>query len=136
VKNFTRLVWCSSVALVGCRTPTPGEQLDGVRSWLATADMAAQAWVNHTTPEKYTRQTLELAQQSVEQIAAELLQSPPSGVDSASLDSLLTRSTRRIDRMARLVTSRNSPEVRIDLDSLRIEENAVHEIAERLKSAQ
>jgi hypothetical protein len=122
-----------SVASIGCKPPTPDEQLDTIQSWLATADMAAQAWLNHTTPEKYTRQTLELTHKTVRETADKLLESPPPGVDSASLDSLLTRSSGRADQMARLVTNRNAPELRIELDSLRVEEKAVHDIAERLK---
>jgi hypothetical protein len=125
-----------SLASVGCKSPTADEQMDNVRSWLATADMAAQAWLNHTTPEKYTRQTLELSRENVQQMADGLKKSPAPGVDSHSLDSLLTRSSSRVDRMATLVTSRNSPALRIELDSLRIEERSVHDIAERLKSGQ
>ena len=136
MKKLPWLFCLTSIASLGCKKPTPAEQLDGVRSWLATAEMTAQAWVNHTTPEKYTRQTLELARQNVEQIADELLKSPPSGVDSASLDSLLTRSSGRIDQMARLVTSRNAPEVRVQLDSLRAEETRVHKLGEHLESGQ
>jgi hypothetical protein len=136
LNKLARLFCLASIASLGCKKPTPAEQVDGVRSWLATAEMAAQAWVNHTTPEKYTRQTLELAGKNVEQIADELLKSPSPSVDSASLDSLLTQSSGRIHQMARFVTSRNAPEVRVQLDSLRAEETRVRDLGERLKPRQ
>lgn len=125
-----------SVASLGCKPPTADEQLDNVRSWLATADLAAQAWLNHTTPEKYTRQTLELSQKTVAQTGEDLMKSPPPGVDSASLDSLLTQSSGRVDEMRRLVLTRNAPALRTQLDSLRSEEKSVQEVADRLKSKQ
>ena len=110
--------------------------MDNVRSWLATADMAAQAWLNHTTPDTYSRQTLELSGDNVRQMADGLKKSRAPGLNSHSLDSVLTRSSTRVDRMATLVTSRNAPGLRIELDSLRVDERTVHEIAERLKSGQ
>jgi DNA-nicking Smr family endonuclease len=136
LKKLARLACIASIASLGCKPPTPDEQLDNVRSWLATADMTAQAWVNHTTPERYTRQTLELAHTNVEQITEELLKSRPPGLDSASLDSVLTRSGSRIDQMQRLVKGRNAPDLRIQLDSLRVEERSVHEFSDRVKSGQ
>ena len=126
----------AGLMLSACKPPTPEEQLDNVGSWLATADMTAQAWLNHTTPEKYTRQTLELSSKTIRQTADDLLESPPPGINGGTLDSLLRRSASRVDRISGLVVNRNAPAVRMDLDSLRGEKKAVHEIAERLKASQ
>jgi hypothetical protein len=97
--------------------------------------MTAQAWLNHTTPEKYTRQTLELSGESIRKTAGELMKSPPASIDSASLDSVLTGGSDRIARIDTLVTNRDAPRVRLELDSLRIEEKTVRGITDRLKSA-
>ena len=136
MKKLAGFACIAGLVAIGCKPPTPDEQLDNARSWLATADMAAQAWLNRTTPDRYTRQTLQLSRENVRQMADGLRKSPAPGADTHSIDSLLTRSGSRVDRIAALVTSRNAPELRIQLDSLRVEERSVHEIAERLKSRQ
>ncbi len=67
-----------SVALVAaCKSPTPAEQMDSIQSWLGTAVMVGDAWLRHATPDKYSRQTLELSQESLRQISRDLLKSPP-----------------------------------------------------------
>jgi hypothetical protein len=133
-KSILLFVLCALSA--GCKSPTPAEQMQKILSWMSTADMAAQAWVNHTTPEKYTRQTLGLSEETIRQTADEFLKSPPSDVDSSSLHSLLTRSSGRIAQMARLIEVGNAPEVIRELDSLRIEKSAVKEIADKLEKSE
>jgi hypothetical protein len=120
----------------GCKSPTPAEQMQTIVSWMSTADMAAQAWVKHTTPEKYTRQTLELSEETIRQTADDLLKSPPPGIDSSALDSLLSRSGGRIAQMARLIEVRNAPDVIRELDSLRIEKSAAKDIADKLEKSE
>jgi hypothetical protein len=122
--------------LAACRPPTPAEQMDSVISWLATAGMAGDAWLRHTTPDKYTRQTLELSHDTLLQISDDLLKSPPSGIDSALLDSVLTRSRGRIAQMARLVEAKNSRAFLIQLDSLRADEKALKEFSDGVESKQ
>jgi hypothetical protein len=103
---------------------------------MATADMAGQAWVNHTAPEKYTRQTLELSRQTLQTTADQLLQSPPPEMDTAALHRLLRVSGDRIAQMARFVQSRNAPAVSAQLDTLRAETQTVGQIADRTKAAE
>jgi hypothetical protein len=122
--------------LAACRPPTPAEQMDSVISWLATAGMAGDAWLRHTTPDKYTRQTLELSHDTLLQISDDLLKSPPSGIDSALLDSVLTRSRGRIAQMARLVEAKNSRAFLIQLDSLRADERIVKQFSDSIESKQ
>jgi hypothetical protein len=134
-RRWTALLLLSALA-TGCKSPTPAEQMQTILSWMSTADMAAQAWVNHTTPEKYTRQTLQLSEETIRQTADDVLKSPLAGVDTSALDSLLARSSGRIAQMARLVEGRNSPDVIRELDSLRVEKSAVKNIADKLEKAE
>jgi hypothetical protein len=119
-----------------CKPPSPAEQMDSVISWVATAGMAGDAWLRHTTPDKYTRETLELSHDTLLQISDELLKSPPSGIDTASLDSLLTRSRSRIAQMARLVEAKNSPALLSQLDSLRADARIVKQFSDTIHSKQ
>jgi hypothetical protein len=119
-----------------CKPPTPAEQMDSVISWLATAGMAGDAWLRHTTPDKYTRQTLELSHDTLLQISDDLLKSPPPGVDTASLDSVLTRSRGRIAQMARFVEAKNSPAFLSQLDSLRDDQKIAKRFSDSIKSKQ
>jgi hypothetical protein len=119
-----------------CKAPTPTEQMASVISWLGTAGMAGDAWLRHTTPDKYTRQTLELSHDTLLQISDDLLKSPPPGVDTASLNSVLTRSRGRIAQMARLVEAKNSPAFLTQLDSLRADEKIVKQFSDSIESKQ
>jgi hypothetical protein len=122
--------------VIACKPPTPAEQMDSVISWLATAGMAGDAWLRHTTPDKYTRQTLELSHETLLQISDDLLKSPPSGIDTAALDSVLTRSRGRIAQMARLVEAKNSPTFLSQLDSLRVDQRIVKQFSDTIHSRQ
>lgn len=99
--------------------------MDSIQSWLATAQMAGEAWLRRTTPDKYTRQTLELSRETLFKISNNLLASLPPATDSAALDSLLVRSRGRVDKMARSIAARNAPEFARQLDSLRADEKLV-----------
>jgi hypothetical protein len=116
--------------LAACKPPSPAEQMDSAISWLATAVMTGEAWLRHTTPDKYTRQTLELSHDTLLQISDDLLKSPPSGIDTASLDSVLTRTRGHIAQMARLVEAKNSPAFLTQLDSLRAGERIVKQLSD------
>ena len=79
----------SLILATACKPPTPSEQLESVLSWIGTAGMAGSAWLRHTTPDTYTRQTLELSHEKLGQLADDLLKFPPPGIDSASINSVL-----------------------------------------------
>jgi hypothetical protein len=120
-----------AITLLGaCKPPTPEEQMDSIKSWLATSELVAEGWVRHTNPDKYSRQTLELSHQTLGQISTDLLASLPPAVDSARLDSVLARSRERIDQMARLIEAKNSPDFRLQLDSLRADEKVIEQISD------
>jgi hypothetical protein len=120
-----------AVTLLGaCKPPTPDEQMDSIKSWLATSEMAGEAWLRHTTPDKYSRQTLELSHETIVQISTDLLSSLPPAVDSAMLDSVLVRSAGHIDQLARLIEAKNSPDFQRQLDSLRADQKAVEQISD------
>ena len=122
-----------AITLLGaCKPPTPSEQMDSIKSWLATADIVGQTWLRRTTPDKYSRQTLELSHETLLHISNDLLASLPPAIDSAMLDSVLVRSRGRLDQMARLIEAKNSPEFQRQLDSLRADEKVVDQISDRM----
>jgi len=110
--------------------------MDSIQSWLATAGMAGDAWLRHTTPDKYSRQTLELSQQTLLQISSDLLKSPPHSVDSATLDSVLTRSRSRVAQMARLIEEKDAPDFARQLDSLRVDQKIIKQLSDSIESGQ
>jgi hypothetical protein len=131
-----RLLLVSLILAAACKPPTPAEQMDSVLSWIGTAGMAGDAWLRHTTPDAYTRQTLELSARTLEQTSKDLLKSPPPAVDTAALDSALTRSSTRIARMAALIAAKNAPGFSRQLDSLRADQKAIKALADSSESKQ
>ena len=87
-----RLLVLSLIFATACKPPTPAEQMESALSWIGTAGMAGNAWLRHTTPDTYTRQTLELSHEKLGQISDDLLKSPPPGPANASLNAVLARS--------------------------------------------
>ena len=124
----------SLLLVLACKPPTAAEQMDSIISWLGTAGMTGEAWLRHTTPDKYTRQTLDLTHDSLLDITSGLFKSLPAGIDSASLDSALTRSSEHIGLMSRLVEQKNSPDFRRLLDSLYSDEKVVKQFADSVEA--
>jgi hypothetical protein len=129
-----RLVVISIALVAGCRSPTPSEQIDSIQSWLGTAEMVGDAWLRHSTPDKYSRQTLERSRETLLRISGDLLKSLPRSVDSATLDRALSGSGRYVHRMAQLIAAKNAPDFARQLDSLRADEKIVKQLSERIKS--
>jgi len=134
--RMKRLLIISVVAVTACKSPTPAEQMDSIQSWLATAELVGEAWLRHTTPDKYSRQTLELSRETLLQISSDLLKSPQHSVDSASLDSILTRSRVSVAQMARLIQAKDAPDFGRQLDSLRADQKLVKQLSDRIESRQ
>jgi hypothetical protein len=122
--------------LTACKSPTPADEMDSVLSWVGTAGLAGEAWLRHSTPDKYTRQTLELSDQTILQISSELLKSPPASINSQTLDSVITRARQHIAQMARLVAEKNSPAFARALDSLRTDQKVVKQMSDSIQAAQ
>jgi hypothetical protein len=131
-----RFVVVSIALAVACKPPTPAEQMDSVLSWVATAGVTGEAWLRHTTPDKYSQQTLQLSDQTVLQISTELLKSPPKSIDSAMLDSVITKSREHIAQMARLIEAKNAPAFGQQLDSLRVDEKIIKQLSDSIQSSQ
>jgi hypothetical protein len=110
--------------------------MDSMLSWFATARMTGEGWLRHTTPDPYSRRTLDLSGKKIGQIANDLLKSPPSGVDTAMLDTLFTRSRVRVEAMARLIAAKNAPDFGRQLDSLGADEKRVKQLADSIKPKQ
>ena len=131
-----RLLVLSLILAVACKPPTPPEQLDSILSWVGTAGMVGDAWIRHTTPDKYSRQTLELSSATVGQLSKDLLKSPPARIDTAALDTALTKSRATITRMATLITAKNSPEFARQLDSLRADQKVLKRLSDTIEPKQ
>jgi len=129
-----RLLVISVVIAAGCKSPTPAEQMDSIQSWLATAEMVGEAWLRHTTPDKYSRQTLELSHETVLQISSDLLKSPPRSVDSAALDRALTSGWRYVAQMASLIQAKDAPDFARQLDSLRADQKLLKQLSDSIES--
>lgn len=130
------LVLFSLVLAAACKPPTPAEQLDTILSWIGTAGMTGDAWLRHTTPDKYSRETLELSSTTVGQVSKDLLKSPPPGIDTASVDSVLTRSRATMARMATLITAKNSPGFARELDALRADQKLIKQLSDSVETKQ
>lgn len=122
--------------LVGCKSPTPAEQMESIQSWLATAGMTGEAWLRHTTPDKYSRQTLELSGQTLSQISKDLLKSPPPSLDSAALDKVLSDSRTHVARMAHLIEAKDAPSFARELDSLVADAKIVKQLSDAVEPKQ
>jgi hypothetical protein len=129
-----RLLVLSLILATACKPPTRAEQMESVLSWIGTAGMAGNAWLRHTTPDSYTRQTLELSHEKLGQISDDLLKSPPAGVNSASLNMVLARTRRRIARMGTLITAKNAPDFTHELDSLRVDQRLLKRMSDRVET--
>ena len=122
------------LSALACKPPSASEQMDSAVSWVGTAGMAAEAWLKHGSPDKYTKQTLELSHDSLIDIGSSLFRSLPAGIDSATLDSALTRSSTHIGLMAHLVEQKDSPDFRALLDSLYTDERIVKQLADSVEA--
>ena len=131
-----RLLLVSLILVAACKPPTPVEEIDSILSWIGTAGMAGDAWLRHTTPDKYSRETLELSSATVGQISKDLLETPPSGTDTAALDSVLTRSRATIARMAALITAKDAPDFARELDSLRVDQKILKQFSDSIETKQ
>jgi len=129
-----RLAVLSILLAAACKSPSATEQMDSAISWLGTAGMTGEAWLKHTTPDKYTRQTLDLSHDSLIDIGSGLFKSLPAGIDSAAVDSAFSRSTGHIALMAKLVEQKNSPDFRSLLDSLYADEKVVKQLADSIEA--
>ena len=131
-----RLLVIPVVIAAACKSPTPAEQMESIQSWLATAEMVGEAWLRHTTPDKYSRQTLELSHETLLQTSSELLKSPPHSIDSAALDRALTSGREHIAQMARLIQAKDAPDFARELDSLRAYQKVVKKLSDDIGSQQ
>lgn len=129
-----RLLAVISLAFaLACRSAGVSKQMDAIVSWLGTAGMTGEAWLRRTTPDAYTRRTLELSHDSLLELRGALFKSLPAGIDSAALAGALGRSGGQIALMARLVEEKNSPGVRRQLDSLYAEKKLIEQLADGIE---
>lgn len=127
---------CAAAALVGgcAKTSAEKEVVGEMVSWIGTADMASQAWLNHTTFDRYTRETLALSAQMLDRQSEQLKRSAPN--HSAALDSALTDIEHSITTIAALIAARDAPSVEAQLDSLRAGKKIVLAVSDSLENRQ
>lgn len=129
-----RLLVLSLALSTACKPPTPAEHIDSALSWIGTAGMAGDAWLRRSTPDTYTRQTLELSHRNLRQISNDLLELPPPGPDGTRLNAVLARSRKRIARLAALITAKNAPDFARELDLLRADQRIVKQLSGKVES--
>jgi len=132
--RLKRLLVIAVALIAACRPPTAAEQMGSIQSWLGTAGMVGDAWLSHATPDRYSRQTLELSNEKLLQISEELLKSPPPGIDSDSLHVVVARTRGHVARMARLIGAKDAPAFARQLDSLRADRKMVKWLADGIES--
>ena len=129
--GFAALILC----IGGCsKPPSEKEVVDSITSWIGTGDAASQAWLNHTTFDKYTKETLELSAQMLDSQADELKQVAPN--HSPALDSAVASSKHAMRVIAGLVAANDAPDVRTQLDSLRAAKKIVLAAGDSLEKNQ
>lgn len=114
--------------LAGCaKKPSEKEVVDSIVSWTGTGDLAAQAWLDHSTFDRYTRRTLERSAEEIAEQSGQLGRSAP--FREPALDSAITSIRRSLLRMAALIAANDAPGVRAQLDTLRSEKRFVLRVA-------
>ena len=131
-----RFLLIATTLATACKSPTPADQMDSILSWIGTAGTTGEAWLRHTTPDKYSTQTLQLSSETILQISTEMLKSPPSSIDSSALDSSISRTRQHIAQMARLIQAKNSPAFALQLDSLRSDQKIVKQLSDSMEAGQ
>ena len=120
-----------TLACACSKPPSEKEVVGEMVSWLGTADMATQAWLNQTTYDGYTRETLELSGQMLDEQKDQLARSAPR--HSPAVDSAVAEAERSIGIIAGLVAARNAPDVKSQLDSLRAAKKVVLQVSDSLE---
>ncbi|MFL5502323.1 MAG: hypothetical protein ACJ79Q_13925 [Gemmatimonadaceae bacterium] len=120
---------------IACKPPTPTEQMDTIISWVSTARMVGDAWLRHTTPDKYTSQTLQQADQMLLQTGSELLKSLPPAIDSAAFDRALTSTRFNISEMSRFVEAKDASRFRQPWDSVLIYMKVMKDYSDKVESS-
>jgi hypothetical protein len=121
------------------KSPSEKDIVGSMVSWIGTADMASQAWLNHTTFDRYTRQTLELSAQTLDEQQKQLREisvpNPPAFV-SLGLDSAVTRAGHSMTLIAGFIAANDAPDVQMQLDSLRAAKKIVLAASDSLEKQQ
>jgi hypothetical protein len=123
------------VFFAGCSKPPSEKDIVGsMISWMGTGDMAAQAWLNHTTFDRFTRETLELSSKMLDDQASQLKEVAPS--HSASLDSAVSRARSAMAEIGNLIAANDAPDIPAKLDSLRAAKKIVLAAGDSLEKQQ
>lgn len=122
-----------AVAAACSKTPSEKDVIDSMVSWIGTGDMASQAWLNHTTFDRYTRQTLEMSAKMLGDQSEQLKRSAP--FRSAGLDSAITSAQHAMLDIAGFIAANDAPDVQLKLESLRAEKKIVLAASDSLEKS-
>ena len=123
------------VVVAACSKPPSEKDVVGsMISWMGTGDLAAQAWLNHTTFDHYTRETLELSSKMLDDQSSQLAEVAPA--HPAVLDSAVTHARHAMTDIANLIAANDAPDVLPKLDSLRAAKKIVLAISDSLEKQQ
>jgi hypothetical protein len=131
--SFLRCAACAAVFLSAACSKPPSEKdvVDSMVSWIGTGDMAAQAWLNHTAFDRYTRETLDLSAKMLDDQSDQLKQVAPG--HPAAVDSAVTKAKDAMAAISRLIAANDAPDVPATLDSLRAAKATVLAVADSLE---
>lgn len=135
MKHRGALVFAAGLLATACsKPPSEKDVVNSMISWIGTGDMAAQAWLNHTTFDRYTRETLELSSKMLDEQSDQLKSVAPA--HPASVDSAVTDAKRAMSEIADLVAANDAPDVAPKLDSLRAAKKVVLAVGDSLEKQQ
>jgi hypothetical protein len=104
------------VALLGCGGPSPtDESRDTLRSWSASVEVAATAWLTRDVPSRYFGDLLTAAADALRQERTTLARAAPSPA-ADSLRRVERSLAAAVERMSRSLEANDRAEVRAALD--------------------
>ena len=120
------------VCMTACGTSSPDEEvtteLQTIASWAATAHMVADAWTRGAVPTAYAKQSLQTAQQTLQDEAQTFSQSPAATTQrGAALLQALQQLERMLGMMAQAVEREDRALLATQIAQLTVEEQHLSE---------
>jgi len=137
-RSSIRIGWAAILlsAPACSKPPDPAETLKSVSSWLATASMAGDAWVVHSTPNPFTRNTLRRARLSVSDEQKILFTEAVPPVDTAALRASLDRAKNTLATMETLIDSKEVLQFPAALALLKSDAQRVKQMSDSINPGQ
>jgi hypothetical protein len=125
------------LVLSGCsKPPDPSDTLESVSSWLATASLAGEQWVVHSTPNPFTRNTIRTARHTVADQQKILFGEAVPAVDTADLHATLDRAKNTMATLEQLIDRGDARLFAARLVDLKRDADHVKQMSDSLKQSQ